>query len=58
VDLSSNWLAVGQNETTGLLHDYQVKQEETRTGVLVALKRGGFAGLGKRHECIGLGTDM
>jgi hypothetical protein len=48
VDLSSHWLAAGENETAGLSHGHQANQYETRT-VLMALKRGGLAGLRRRH---------
>jgi hypothetical protein len=33
VDLSTNWLSVGQNETAELSYSHQANQEKTRTGV-------------------------
>jgi hypothetical protein len=56
VDLSSYRLAVGQNETAELSHDHRANHWDTRTGVMMGLKRGGFPGLGKiqRENCKGV----
>jgi hypothetical protein len=40
---------MGHDETTELSHDHRANQQVTRTEVLMALKRGSFAGVEKRQ---------
>jgi hypothetical protein len=41
---------MGKNGTAGFSYEHRVNQHETRTEFRMALKRGDFAGLGKRRE--------
>jgi hypothetical protein len=48
VELSSDWLAVGEDETAGISHGHRANQCKTRI-FFMSLKMSGFGGKGKIH---------